>query len=281
MTYQLTNGVLALEISSIGAELISVKKQGKERLWQNENGGWSGHAPILFPKAGDMQVVFDGQISAMAGHGVARKHEFSLVEKSENKIVLKMTSDEGTKAVYPYDFVLFVTYEIEDAKLKIEYKMENLSSVPAYAYFGSHESYALDGEIDEYEAVFPEEETFDSLIHNGDIHGLTGEVQSFGKGKKLAFPKAFMEDNTLIFANVNSRSVELWKRGGERIATLWFDGFEHLLFWHPAESKMVCMEPWQNLPDFPDDKGKEFSKKSGVREIEPKTSLATTHIIEY
>ena len=281
MTYKLNGELLELEISSIGAELISVKKQGKERLWQNENGGWSGHAPVLFPKCGDMQVIFDGQISAMAGHGVARKHEFTLVEKTENKITLKMTSDEGTKAVYPYDFALFVSYEINGAKLKIDYKMENLSSVPAYAYFGSHESYALDGEIDEYEIVFPEEESFDSLIHNGDIHALTGKVESFGKGKRLALPKAFMEDNTLIFANVNSRFVELWKIGVERIATLWFDGFEHLLFWHPAGSRMVCMEPWQNLPDFEQDKGKEFSKKAGVRKIEPKTSLAVTHTIEY
>lgn len=281
MTYQLSSGLLELEISSIGAELISVKKQGKERLWQNENGGWSGHAPVLFPKAGDMQVVFNGEVSQMASHGVARKHEFSLVEKTENKIVLKMTSDEGTKAVYPYDFELFVAYEIDGAKLKIEYKMGNLSSVPAYAYFGSHESYALDGEIDEYEVIFPEEETFDSWIHNGDIHGLTGEVESFGKGKKLVFPKAFMEDNTLIFSNVNSRKVELWKIGGERIATLWFDGFENLLFWHPAGSRMVCMEPWQNLPDLAEDKGKEFSEKKGVRKIEPKTSLAVTHTVEY
>ena len=64
MTYQLSSGLLELEISSIGAELISVKKQGKERLWQNENGGWSGHAPVLFPKS-----VYDSLLCLPEGKG--------------------------------------------------------------------------------------------------------------------------------------------------------------------------------------------------------------------
>ena len=49
MTYEFGSDVLRCEVSDIGAELVSVKLNGKERLWQNDNGGWDGHAPILFP----------------------------------------------------------------------------------------------------------------------------------------------------------------------------------------------------------------------------------------
>ena len=90
-----------------------------------------------------------------------------------------------------------------------------------------------------------------------------------------------MEGNTLIFENVNSRKVGVRKIGGEDVMTLEFQGFSNLLFWHPAGTKMVCVEPWLNLPDDLKDANKEFSKRDGVLNIQPKQSVALEHIIEY
>ena len=59
MIYEFGNGTLKCKVSDLGAELVSVVHNGKERLWQNENGGWSGHAPILFPHCGKCTVNVD------------------------------------------------------------------------------------------------------------------------------------------------------------------------------------------------------------------------------
>ncbi len=281
MIYQIKNDVLTVEISSLGAEMVSVKKNGKERLWQNDNGGWDGHAPVLFPKCGDCRVIIDGKEYPMRGHGIACRSEFTCVERSETSIKLSCSSSEETKKVYPYDYIFTVTYVLDGAKLHVEYETYNPSDTPMYASLGCHESYALDCEIDEYEAIFSEEEDFTSLIHTSEARGLTGESVSFGVGKRLRFPKEFMEDNSLIFENVKSKEVEVWKIGGERVCKVWFEGFDVLLFWRPAGSKMVCVEPWLNLPDLTTQPIGDFKEKYGVQKIEPKTKKVFAHTIEY
>ena len=49
MNYYLKNNKLELVIDSFGAQITSVKLDGIEKLWQNDNGSWEGHAPLLFP----------------------------------------------------------------------------------------------------------------------------------------------------------------------------------------------------------------------------------------
>ena len=47
--YSLDNGVLSVRVSSIGGQLLSVKKDGKEYLWQGDPAFWEDRAPNLFP----------------------------------------------------------------------------------------------------------------------------------------------------------------------------------------------------------------------------------------
>lgn len=281
MVYQLKNEVLTVEISSLGAEIISVKKDGKERVWQNENGGWDGHAPILFPKCGDCRLIINGTEYPMSGHGFVRKNEFELIEKGENFIKLAFSATADTKTVYPYDFRFIATFTLDGAKMQIDYETFNPSNEPIYFSCGSHESYSLDGEIDEFEAVFPEEEEFISPLHTGEARGFIGEAVDFGKGKNIRFPKDFMEDNTLVLTDVKSREVEVRKIGGASVCKVWFEGFDNLLFWHPAGSKMVCVEPWLNLPDLVTEPIPDFREKAGVQKLEPNETKIFTHTIEY
>ena len=281
MIYQIKNEVLTVEISSLGAEIVSVKKDGKERVWQNDNGTWAGHAPILFPKCGDCRIIIGGTDYPMRSHGIACRNEFELVEKGESFIKLAFSSTDETKKVYPYDFRFTATFSLDGAKMKVDYETFNPSNEPIYFACGSHESYALDGEIDEFEAVFPEEEEFVSPIHTSEARGFTGESECFGKGKILRFPKEFMEDNTVVLVNVKSREVEVRKTGGERVCKVWFEGFDNLLFWHSEGSKMVCVEPWLNLPDLSTQPIGDFREKAGVQKLESNETKIFTHVIEY
>lgn len=115
---------------------------------------------------------------------------------------------------------------------------------------GGHESYILDGDVDEYKLVFPMEETFVHCPH-GDDSKLTGEKVLLGTGKELVIPRDILVGGwTVILENIRSDSLKLCTLSGEEKAVLEFEGFPHLLLWRPSENAhMVCIEPWHNLPD--------------------------------
>lgn len=280
MVYNFGSESLRCVVDTIGAELVSVKLNGKERLWQNDNGSWSGHAPVLFPFAGHCVVKKEGVNYSIPRHGVARRQPFALVSITESEATFVLRANDETKAMYPFDFSLYITYVVEGNSIKVIYRVVNEGEETMYAAFGSHESYALDGEVDEYEAVFEQEEDFTSLVTHPEDGRLLAETKSYGKGTHLPFPKQEL-NNTVVLKGVNSRVVYLKKIGEEApLAKLTYNGFSNMLFWHPKESRMVCMEPWQNLPDVYGVE-KEISENSWLNAIEPKAEYTVEHEIEY
>ena len=99
MIYEFGNDVLKCKVSSVGAELVSVLHEGRERLWQNETGGWAGHAPILFPHGGKCAIQVNGKLCSFQLHGIVMKREFSLVENTGDTITLCLHANEETKAL--------------------------------------------------------------------------------------------------------------------------------------------------------------------------------------
>ena len=67
-----------VSIDELGAELSSIIKDGRERLWQGENGLWNKHAPILFPFAGLCRMRVDGKFYQEKRHGFAREMKFTV-----------------------------------------------------------------------------------------------------------------------------------------------------------------------------------------------------------
>ena len=88
MIYTLKNNEITVAISSVAAEIVSVLKGGKERVWQNETGEWSGHGPVLFPVCGHFGLTVDGKAYPIGAHGFAKKSDFALLDKTENSVTL-------------------------------------------------------------------------------------------------------------------------------------------------------------------------------------------------
>ncbi len=280
MQYVIGNNSLQVTIDSKGAELVSIKKEGKEMLWQNQTGAWAGHAPMLFPVCGHFGFIYKGKEYEMPAHGFARKKEFSLIERSEKAISFSLSSDEKTKELYPFDFTLVHSYTLEGNKLTASTKICNLSKETMFFTLGSHESYMLELPLEAYKAVFPQKEKL--VHHEHDEEGyLTGETIDFGVSDTYSFKEDdLLESKTLIFKDIQSGSVKLCKNTGEEVLSLTFNGFNNLLFWRPERVQMVCIEPWFNLPDKHGNT-QEFAEKEGVASLlegEEKTFIRT---IEY
>ena len=135
--YAIANEQLKVKISSLGAELQSIKSKqdGYEYVWQADSRYWGRHAPLLFPfigRSNDNSYLLDGQKYAMKQHGFLRDYEFKLVSLESDQIVLLFESSPETKQVYPYDFAFKVKYQLRGKDLLVRYRIDNFNDNKMY-----------------------------------------------------------------------------------------------------------------------------------------------------
>ena len=249
MIYAISDKDLKVSINTFGAEIVSAVYNGIERVWQNKNGKWSGHGPVLFPVCGNSAVVIDGKDYNMPFHGLAKRNEFSVVSVDEKSITLLFKYDDRTLEVYPFKFEFFVTYTVEDNSIKVNYVVKNVGDNDMPFAVGRHDSFALNRSLDDYRLIFSSKESF--LAERHDNRGrLINIYDDLGMGKVLNLPdNRLIGGHTVIFGGINSNSVILETDEGKNVAEVRFNGISNLLLWRPDDSQMICIEPWSALPD--------------------------------
>lgn len=146
MEYQLDNGCLRLLVSSCGAQMQAIEKDGAQYLWDGNEEYWPERAPLLFPFVGrftEGKYRLDGQEYEMDIHGFARKLPFQVTEQTKEKISLELRDSQETYASYPYHFVLQVSYTLQKNKIGIEYQVRNLSDKTMYFGIGGHPGFRV------------------------------------------------------------------------------------------------------------------------------------------
>ncbi len=281
MNYYLKNNRLELVIDSFGAQITSVKLDGIEKLWQNDNGSWEGHAPLLFPVCGHCNIVLNGKNYNTPAHGFALNKEFNFLNQTENSISFFITSDESTKEIYPFDFKYVMTYKIEEEKLTIIHEVENPTDDDIYFATGGHETFAFKNKLQNYGVEFEVEEQPIWYKEKGIYVSPAKKPYKLKEGKWLRFPHRYISgEPSLIFGNIKSNKLWFKNVKGQVLAEVGFDGFDNVLFWRSRKAKMICIEPWTNLPDGYVDMT-EVSSKYGFRKVEPKKSLKIERYIKY
>lgn len=281
MFYVMKNKRVKVTVNDFGAELTSVEIDGVERLWQNSDGSWDGRAPLLFPVCGHFSCRVEGKDYPMPPHGFAKDCFFRLEKQTNGKLVFSLSSGEETKKYYPYDFIYTVEYRLKGRKIVITHKMRNTAETPLYFSCGGHESFALEKSLSDYKLTFPLTETFVHRPHDNEGY-LTGERKTLGVGNELIVPDNYLHDNeTVILENLRSSRVCLCETDGTKKAEIAFKGFPNLLLWRPESARMLCIEPWLNLPDEAGAYPKEFPKKSGVICVEGKQMKKYKRSIRY
>ena len=133
MTYTLSNDLLTVSIQDAGAQLCSVRSAGgTEYLWQADPAVWGRHAPLLFPLIGrlqDSQYTLDGRAWSISTHGFARDAQFQVSEQGPTALSFQLEDSEETRRVYPFSFVLTVTYTLEGSRLTKAHRVENRCSM--------------------------------------------------------------------------------------------------------------------------------------------------------
>ena len=277
----ISNNMIEVTISTFGAELQSMKKNGEEYLWDGNPEVWSGRAPILFPICGglkDDKYIFEGREYTLPKHGFAKLSEFEVVSTEKEKAVFLLKSSPETLKCYPFEFELCVTYCLDRDTLKIDYTVSNKGQGDMYFAIGAHEAYACPEGIEDYSVIFEKEEIFESNVLHGNLLG--HETIVLGKNTcELPLKYEYFAIDAQNFLNLKSRKATLKNRKTGKSIEVCFDGLDYFLLWTKPTGRYICLEPWTGVPDFVDS-DYDFTHKKGIIKLASGEVCSKKHSIK-
>lgn len=280
MSIKIQNSILEAQIKTEGAELISLKKNGKEILWDGNSKAWQGQAPVLFPICGslrDNKYIIKNKEYSIQKHGFAKTQEFEVENHNSDTVTFSLKSTPETINIYPFEFELKITYTLCNNTLNIRYDIINSGTETMYFSIGSHESYKCPTGIEDWNIIFDKPETLNSKIVSGSLidYKTTPIIEN---SRIMPLKYDYFVIDALIFSDLNSRKLTLKNNVTNETAEISFDGFDYLLFWTVPGENFICIEPWCGLPDYVDS-DYDFIHKKGIISLESGKSDIRIHSI--
>lgn len=271
MLYTIKNGSLEISADTFGAELHSMKLNGKEYLWQCGD-AWKRWAPILFPficSPKDRTYTAKGkQYKMKANHGFARDMEFQFKQQTDSSLSFVLTENDESLAQYPYKFSLEVRYTVKDNSVLVENLVTNTDSEDMYFYLGAHPAFNCpldDGEsFEDYYVEFDEKEHITQKI-GGE------QVVLVEYGRTLDMTRALFDNDSIPLNFPNSKAISLKSKKGGRYVRLEYPVSDCITVWSPTgddRAKFVCLEPWTSVPTFFDDDFEAIEDKPNAIKLE-------------
>src|ERR1700754_456059 len=120
---------LTASINPLGAELSTLRDEaGRDLLWNGDPAFWAGRAPILFPIVGTLNggaYRVGGETYALPRHGFVRRSRFAVIEARADRAVFRRAANDETRAVYPFEFNLDLTFAITGRRLDVTAELVN------------------------------------------------------------------------------------------------------------------------------------------------------------
>lgn len=281
------NDFLTVEVSSMGAELTSVKdKNGKEYLWQADEKYWNRHSPLLFPIVCGLwegKYRTEGKEYEMQRHGFARDTEFELLAKGGDKVTYVLQSSKTTLEAYPYNFVLSVTYRLEGNVLHVIWHVFNSGEKEMHFQIGGHPAFNLP-DVAKDEPMggtlrFDNQGAMERLYGNVGGCIVDGRFPFETNNGEWQFQEDSFKDDAVIIDQSQVKQVELLNKEGNAVVTLNFKA-PAFGIWSPygKNAPFVCIEPWYGIHDSVEYKG-ELKDKYLINHLQPGASFMSEYTI--
>ena len=289
MHYTIESDSLQVSVRHKGMELSSLKSKmtGQEYLWQGDPQFWTGQAPILFPIIGmlkDGKTSYEGKDYAIPKHGFIRNSsEARLIHQSTDAVAFRFDSSPETLKVYPFQFVLEVSFRLTGNSLEVSHQVLNLGNKVLYYSLGGHPAFAcplLPGEkLEDYQIEFPKVESDHTWMITAE--GLIGEKGKMilNDSKVIPLHPHIFDHDALIFKALKSREVSLSHRERGPVLRMEFGDFDYLGIWAKPGAPFVCLEPWLGIADAADHSGL-LTEKEGIRTLSAGASETKKYSIE-
>ena len=286
----LSNQYLTIRVADHGAELsgIVANATGKEYLWQADPAFWKRHSPVLFPIVGSVwegKYRQDGATYSLSQHGFARDRDFTLVHESENELRFALESDEQTREVYPFDFLLEIGYRLEGNRIEVLWRVVNTGDRTAYFQIGAHPAFYYPN----YDQATEERGYFAFDVKSGLVYRALAEKGCVGDEIRpvpldaeglLPLNVHTFDIDTFILENSQVRRVDLLDVEKRPYLSLSFTA-PLVGLWSPPtkNAPFVCIEPWYGRCDRVNYSG-EYKDRDWLNRLEPGEVFDASYTIE-
>ena len=196
-----------------------------------------GGIPVLFPIAGrlvDDKYQYDGATYTMKQHGFARSMPWTIVDQATDggaRLGLGLTANATTRAQYPFDFRLAITYVLSDGRLTLQTRVTNPGDRDLPIHPGLHPYFQLaDHNKNAARVVTDATQAFDNR---------TGAVVALREPIDLAADVVDLHvldhwPRTVRLTRPGDRDLDLSLGVPDRV----------LVVWTERGRDFVCVEPW-------------------------------------
>lgn len=253
----LKKGDTGLLIDTLGAEIKSLIKNGKEYMWNADPQIWGETAPILFPfvgRAKNGEYRHNGKTYKMPLHGFAGRKCFEIIEQDEEHAVLKTEADSETKVMYPFDFELRQAFFLTGCGVKVEWTVRNKGEDDMYFSIGAHPGFLCrlqDGgnAVAFFDRTGKRLTSYEnSLVEGGMFSGRTARVE-IPDGLQHITEHTF-DNDALVLENGQASRAALIAPDGSEYVSVSFDAPAVGIWSVPGnKGNFVCIEPWYGRGD--------------------------------
>ncbi len=288
MQVMIENEKLSVGSKTAGAELTSIRLKAcsTEYLWQADPKHWNRHAPLLFPIVGSVannQYSYGGRQYTLKNHGFARDSEFIVAQQSGDAVTYRLGSSPESLAMYPFRFVLEVSYRLEGNAVVVGWLVENTDEKVMCFSIGAHPAFncpiVTDDSFEDYFLEFEQSETLDRQYVNASNLLIAGKNEPFLRNERIKpLSSGMFADGAFILDGVKSSSVALKSRKTDKSVIVSFPGFPQLGIWAPPGAPFVCIEPWYGIAESTDFTG-DLTQKKAVLSLEPGAAFKSEYRI--
>ena len=279
----LSNSILTVQIAEHGAELQSIKKDGKEYLWQGNAKFWGRRSPVLFPIVGRVwnnKYRHAGNTYEIGQHGFARDMDFKLTYKEDEGAVYWLESTPDTLGKFPFPFRLLVGYLLEENKITVKWRVENLGAMDMYFQIGAHPAFYFP----EFDAA-TKDRGFFVFDRKSDLEYIMPtekgcvsperHVLKLNKEGLMPIDIHTFDCDTYIFDNKQLKKITLLDKKKKPHISLEFNS-PLVALWSPTKTHpdcpFVCIEPWYGRCDSVGYSG-ELKDREWIQKLEPKETF--------
>ena len=291
MIYILENEKLKVKISSMGAELQSIRRveDDTEYLWQGDATYWASRATNIFPVCGRMiegKYTYGGETYEIPIHGFAKLQEWTVLHQKANALTLQMRDTAETRAMYPFKFSLEIAYTLNDETLSVAMILHNLDDKTMLFAVGGHPGFNLpltEGKaFEDYYIEFDKPCQPRKLLLSDTCFYLNDSEPFPLEGDTRLAMRHSLFDNDAIFLQDMSDGVTLKCDGGERYVRLEYPDMKFLGLWHKprTEAPYVCIEPWTGVPAL-DGAVNSLEEKLEMNRLEPQEIYRNAYSITF
>ncbi len=247
-----------------GAELISLKSEDREYIWEGNSKFWGKHSPILFPIVGTLKnnvYKYEDKEYSLSRHGFARDLNFTVIAKEASKITFSLKSTNETYLLYPFHFELQISYILEDKKLTVEFVVFNSNNFTMPFSIGGHPALSLPNNFKDYQLSFEDNNELIYFKLKTDL--LSNTIKKIElKNNLLDLNYELFDEDALVFKTISSKKIKLIENK-KPLLLFSFASFPNFGIWTKSEAPFICLEPWLGYSDTENSSG-DIENKEGI-----------------